>query len=92
MLKLHIKQFSGGLSPPMVVLKEHVVEMKWLSKSKSFLTHVRWNIALLIDDAWSNLGDVHVNHETVVGIDLKKLILSQVSGINVVLNVAMLVR
>lgn len=92
MLKLHIKQFSGGLSPPMVVLKEHVVEMKWLCKRESILTHVRRNIALLINDAWSNLSDVHVNHEAIVGINLKKLVLSQVFGINVVLNVAMLVR
>ena len=45
-----------------------------------------------MDDAWSNLGDMHINHEAVVAVDLIKLILSQRGGVDVFLDVNMLER
>lgn len=53
---------------------------------------MRWNVRLFVDDAWSDLRDVHVNQQTVVPVDFKEFVLSQVLDVNVVLHVHMFMR
>jgi hypothetical protein len=53
-------------------------------------THVWWHVVYFLNDTWSNLGDMHVNKKTVVCINLIELLWSQLIGIDVVLNIAML--
>jgi len=59
--KINIQGFASWLSPSMIVLEEHVLELCGLLESWSHLLHVWRNIASLCDQAWSNLSDVHVN-------------------------------
>ena len=76
----------------MIVLKEHIVQMFWLSKRRGYLIHMWWNIALFIDDTWSDLSDMHINHETIIGVNFKKFVFRKVFGVDVVLDIAMLMR
>ena len=89
-LELDGQSLSGWFSPSVVVLKEHVVQVAWVGKGWSNLVHVWWNIACLVDYAWSHLGDVHIDQKTVVSINLEKFILSQILGVNIMLDVAVL--
>lgn len=74
----------------MIMLEEHVVQHWLTSKAGSPLIHVRRNVADFVDNAWSNLGDVHINQEAVVGVDLKKLVLGKVFGVNILLDITYL--
>ena len=65
--------------------------MQGILESWGNLIHVWRDVADLIDLAWSDLSDVHIDHETVVAIDLHKLFLVQVLGVKVVLNISVLV-
>jgi hypothetical protein len=49
------------------------------------------DVRLLINDAWSNLSDVHVDQQTVVTVDFIKFVLIEISGVDIVLDVHMLV-
>jgi len=51
-----------------------------------------WNIALFLNQTWSYLSDVHINHKTIVSINFKKFIFSQRFGLNIMLNIGVLVR
>lgn len=75
-LELNGQSLSSGLSPSVVVLEEHVIQMKWVGKSWSNLVHVWGDIAGLINNTWSNLSDMHVNQKTIVSIDFKQFVLS----------------
>jgi hypothetical protein len=75
-LELNSQSLSGWFSPPMVMFKEHVIQVKWVSKTWSNLVHMWWNIAGLINNAWSNLSNVHIDQKTVVSVYLEKFILS----------------
>ena len=85
------KSLSGWLSPSMVVLEEHIVQVKVVFETRGYLIHMWWDVADLVDDAWSNLSDVHIDEKTVVGVDLSELVFGQVSGVEVVLDIAVLV-
>ena len=87
---LDIQKLPCGLSPSMIMLEEHVVQLWVASEAGSPLIHVRWNVANFVDNSWSNLGDVHINQEAVVGVDLKKLVLGKVFGVNILLDIAYL--
>lgn len=91
-LELDFKLRSGWLSPPMVVLEEHVVQMQWVLESWGNLVHMWWNVADLVNLSGSDLSDMHVDHQTIVAINLHELFLGQVFGIQIVLNVGVLVR
>ena len=65
--------------------------MQRILESWGNLVHVWRDVADFIDLAWSDLSDVHIDHETVVAIDLHELFLVQVFGVKVVLNINMLV-
>lgn len=72
------------------MLEEHVVQVQVALEASGHLIEVGWNVADLIDDTGSNLGDVHVNEEAVVSVNLEELVLGQIFGVNVVLNIAVL--
>lgn len=91
-LKLNGIGLSGWLSPSVVVLEEHVVQMEIVSIGRSNLVHVWWNVANFVINAWSHLSNVHIDQETIVSVDFEKLVFSEVLGIKVVLNITMLVR
>ena len=84
--------WSCGFPPPMEKLEEHVVKMNWLIEGRSVVIHVSWHIADLVDDTWSHLSDVHIDHQAVVSIDLIKLLLRKILCLNVVLDIHVLVR
>lgn len=65
--------------------------MKWLTEGWSEVVQMAWHVANLIDDSWSHLSDVHVDHQTVVSVDLVKLLRSQILCFDIVLDVNMLV-
>ena len=88
--KLNIQELSGGLSPSVVVLEEHVVQMEWVTESWRNMVHVWWDIADFLDNTWSDLGDMHIDEKTVVSINLDKLFLAQIFGIHIILNITML--
>jgi len=88
--KLPTKKLSGGLSPSMVMLEEHVVQIEHIRETWCELVHVWWDIAHFLDDSWSHLGDMHIDEETVVSINFNKLVLAQIFGIDVILNITVL--
>lgn len=53
---------------------------------------MRRDVAYLINHTWSHLSDVHVDQKTVVSVDFKQLVFGQVFSLEVVLDIAMLVR
>ena len=89
---LNIKEIPGWLSPPVVVIKEHIVQVEIILESGSGLTHVRRDIPLLINDARSHLRNMHINHQGVVSINFKKFVVSKILGVDVVLDVTVLMR
>ena len=92
--QLNLHPFSSWLSPPMVVFKEHVIQSQTRVKLLvcSNLVHMCGDVRLIVNDPWSNLGNMHVYQQAVVGVDFEEFILSQTLGLNVMLNVNMLVR
>jgi len=46
-LDLNFKNLTGRLSPPVIVLEEHVVQMKRVTKFGSKCVHVRWDVISL---------------------------------------------
>lgn len=85
--KFNIQSSSCGLSPSMVILKEHIIQVQGLCMTWSNKIHMRWNIINLITNSRSNLCNMHVDQQTVISVDLKQLILGQIFGINIVLNI-----
>lgn len=53
---------------------------------------MRRDVAYLINHAWSHLSDVHVDQKTVVSVDFKQFVFGQVFRLEVVLDIAVLVR
>lgn len=88
--KLDVQKLSGGLSPSMVMLEEHIVQMEWVRETWGNLVHVWWDVADFLDDSWSNLGDMHIDEKTVVSINFNKFFLIQIFGIDIVLNITVL--
>lgn len=85
--------FTCGLSHSMVEVEEAVVKMLvGLEESWVFLVEPRGDVAFFVQAFRSDLSNVHVYKESVVAIDLKKFVLGQVFGIDVVLDVNVLVR
>ena len=91
-VKLNVHLFSGWFSPSVEVFKEHVVQMNWAFKVWSDLVHVWWDVRLFLNDSWTNLSDMHVNHETVVCINFNQLFFGEISSVDVILNITMFVR
>ena len=65
--------------------------MKGLNEVSVHLVHVRRHVALFLNDAGTDLSDMHVDHETIVSVDFEKLIVSEILGIKEVLDIHMLV-
>lgn len=51
-----------------------------------------WNVADFINNTWSNLSNMHIDQKTIVSVDLEKLIFREIFSIDVVLNIAVLMR
>lgn len=75
-LQLNSISFSSWLSPSVVVLEEHVVQVQVVSEGKSGLVHMRRDVADLINHSRSHLGDVHIDQKTIISVDFEKLVLS----------------
>jgi hypothetical protein len=90
-LELNSQSLSSGLSPSVVVLEEHVIQMKWVGESWSNLVHVWWDIASLINNSRSNLSDVHIDQKTVISINFEQFIFSQFLGVHIMLDITVLV-
>jgi hypothetical protein len=54
--------------------------------------HMGWNIINFLNDTWSNLSNVHINKKTIISIYFLKFFWSQLLGINIMLNIAVLMR
>ena len=76
----------------MIVFMEHIVKCEWCEMRWTKETHVWWHIVYLLNYTRSDLSNMHINEKTVVSIDLGKLFWGQIFCINIVLNVAMLMR
>lgn len=83
---------SGGFSPSVVEVEEHVVQVLVRSSDSLELVELRRNVAELVKVLRSDLGDVQINQVTVVGINFKKLLLSKVLDIEETLDMDILVR
>jgi len=70
------------------MLEEHVVQVQVALEASSVLIEVGRNVADFINDTGSNLGDMHINKKGVVGINLEELVLGQIFGVNVLLDIA----
>jgi len=88
--ELDVEKLSGGLSPSVVVLEEHVVQMEWVGEAWGDVVHVWWHVAHFLDNTWSHLGDMHIDEKTVVSVNLNELFLAQILGVHIVLNIAVL--
>jgi hypothetical protein len=64
---------TGRLSPAVVKVKEHVVQVLVLVADRFNLVEVRRNIRNLIKVMWTDLANVQINHMAIVGIDLVEL-------------------
>jgi len=65
--------------------------VEWVSEAWGNLVEVGRDVALLLNHAGPDLGDVHVDHKAVVAIDLEQFVLGQILGVDVVLDVHMFV-
>jgi hypothetical protein len=64
---------TGGLSPAVVKVKEHVVQVLVLVADRFNLVEVRRNIRNLVKVLWTDLANVQINHMAIVGIDFVEL-------------------
>lgn len=83
--------FSRGLSPPVVILEEAIVQVFVITLVQFALVKSRGDVALLVEVLWADLGDVQVNHVAVVGINIEQFLFSQVrdTHVTIVGNVLM---
>jgi len=85
------KPLASRFSVPMVELEETIVKVLIrFMESRVFLVEPCRHVAFFVQVFRSNLGDVHVYEESVVTINLKKLVLSKVLGVKVIADVDML--
>jgi hypothetical protein len=76
------KPRARWLSPPVVILKVHVVQIFIRVINTITLVVPGWNVALLVEVFWPDLSDMHVNQEGVMTIDLHQLLLVVAVNIN----------
>jgi hypothetical protein len=62
-----------GLSPAVIKVKEHVVQVLVLVADRFNLVEVRRNIRNLVKVLWTDLANVQINHMAIVGIDFVEL-------------------
>ena len=72
------------LPPSVIELKVHVVQMVIDFLLMSNLVQVAWDVALLIKVLGTDLSDVHVNHVSIVTVNLHHLVLVIAIDIDVV--------
>lgn len=82
----------GGLSPSVIELKEHVVQVLVPISGGLDLVVVRRDVADFVQVLRSDLADVQIDQVTVVSIDLGELLLVEVLGIEESLHMHVLVR
>jgi hypothetical protein len=79
-----------GLSPAVIKVKEHVVQVLVLVADRFNLVEVRRNIRNLVKVLWTDLANVQINYMAIVGIDFVELFRVQRVSVNPVLNMNML--
>jgi hypothetical protein len=45
---------SGGLSPSVIMVEEHVIQMEKIHRGSGKEVHMRWNIVDFLNYSWSN--------------------------------------
>jgi hypothetical protein len=65
---------ASGLSPPVVVLEEAVVQVRVPILCVVLLVEASWDVALLVEVLRSDLGDVEVHNVGVVAVQLPQLV------------------
>ena len=83
---------AGRLSPSVIEIEEHVVEVLILVTDRLYLVEVRRNVGHLIKVLGSHLTNVKVNHVAVVSVDLIQLLRGKRISLHPVLHMHMLVR
>jgi hypothetical protein len=83
--QLHIK--LAWLIESVAHFEEFVIQCSWELADACDLVKLGRNIALFLKHARSNLGDVHIDKQRIVGVDFKQLIFCQCLSIDPVLNV-----
>ena len=81
-----------GLSPPVVVLEELVIEIDALLHVNVFAREAFGNVTLLDDVFGPDLRNMEVGQERIVAIELKQLVFVAAVEIDWVLHAAVLVR
>jgi len=85
------KPLACRLSVTMIEVEEAIVKvLVGLEESWVLLVKACRHVAFFVQVFRSDLGDVHINEERVVAINLKKLVLGQAFGIYVVVDVDVL--
>ena len=83
---------ASGLPPSMVELKVDVVQVIVRRLTMGHLVKLGWDVALLVEVFRSHLCDVHIDHVSVVAIDLHHLLLVVAIHVDVMVGAHMLVR
>ena len=83
---------TGGLSPSVIEIKEHVVEVLILVTDRLNLVEVRRNVGHLIEVLRAHLTNVKINHVAIVGVYLIQFLSGKRFSLNPMLHVHMLVR
>ena len=82
---------AGRLSPSVVEIEEHVVQVVVLVTNRLNLVEVRGYITHLIQILRSYLTNVKIDHMAIIGINLSQFILCQALSIKPVMNMDVLV-
>ncbi len=83
---------AGGLSPSVIEIEEHIIQVVVSITDALHLVEMGRNVAHFIKVFRADLTDVEIDHMAIVCVDLSQLFLSEVFGVEPVLNVHMLMR
>jgi hypothetical protein len=83
---------AGWFPPTMVELEEHVVEMLVSVTDRLYLVEALRNIADLVEVLGAYLANMQVNQVAVKAIDFKHFVLSEPLGVDVMVDMNMLMR
>ena len=83
---------AGGFSPAVIELKVDVVKMAVSVLGVRNLVVLSRDVALLVEVLGADLGDVHIDHVSVVTIDLHHLVLIITIDVDVVTRAGVLMR
>lgn len=83
---------ASGLSPPVIEIEEHVIQVLISVADALELVEMSGDVAHLVKILGADLTDVKIDHMVIVGIDLGQLLLSESLRVEPVLDVNVLMR